>query len=184
MKWRENGTNCACQKTKKNSVQWKICTIKGTVQSDFASAFSEWVLPKPLNQVLKAFRIWFWIPGNIRDFDWLPAIVYSKESILPYCLLWRVATHSRELQMYKLFTETLGCHLIWRVETPCIVQYSKSLLSSSFAAGSHCWKWGAVFKKNWRTPPALKEKFKWKINYACRALFNRNISKVSKIWVF
>jgi hypothetical protein len=44
--------------------------------------FHEWLLPKPLTRKMKAFRIWLRIQGNIRIFDWLTAIVYSKELIL------------------------------------------------------------------------------------------------------
>jgi hypothetical protein len=87
--------------------------------SDF---FHEWVSPEPLPWCLKAFLIWFQIRENIRD--WLSAIVYSGESILPYCLVCRVVIpciiYNGDLKMYELYAKTLTCCLIQTVNTPCI----------------------------------------------------------------
>jgi hypothetical protein len=77
--------------------------------SDF---FYEWVSSKSLTRSPKAFRIWLQIRGNICDFLLTLAIVYSRELILPYCLLRRDATprivHSGELQIYEFSAETLA----------------------------------------------------------------------------
>jgi hypothetical protein len=47
--------------------------------------------------------------------------------------------------MYKVCAETLGCHLMRRVETLHIVKYGESLLLASIIAGSHCWQQVVIF---------------------------------------
>jgi hypothetical protein len=84
-------------------------------------------------------------------FDWPPILLiveiqYSWYSL--YCLIRRFATSrifcGRELQMYWLCAETLGCWLIWRVKIP-----------ASFVAGSHCWQRGVILKNAVRLPLPL-----------------------------
>jgi hypothetical protein len=132
-----------CQACKRGYTQ--IISIYRDSPTRFLSLIIyEGVLLKPLSRYLKAIGIWLWIWGYIRDFWLTPAIVYSGESISPYCLIWKVVTHthrivySRELQMYKWCAEIWAAisteswaspyFLIRRVATPPIFCSGESLL--------------------------------------------------------
>ncbi len=97
-------------------------------------------------------------------FGWPPVIANSRESILPYCLIWRVATLficlKRGVKNVRIIAEThifsnresiFSYCLMRRVTTPCIM---KSLLTV-----------GSLLKQNLKgILPVFKGTMKHKIN--------------------
>ncbi len=106
--------------------------LKGIVERDFClSFFSRMGFSQAPNSYLKAFRIWLWIRGNIRDFEWISVIIYSGELILPVFIdmescdfSYRYHRGVTELQMYDFSAETLAYSLIWGVYTLRLIRES------------------------------------------------------------
>ncbi len=106
------------------------------------------------------------------------------------CLLRRVVTlriilaGSHHLLALSAYNSCLAYRLIRRVNTPRIDYYGESLHTFLLIySGESLLTAKSYFQKLWRTPPSFKGTMKQKMDYPCRALLTKNISKESKIWV-
>ncbi len=109
----------------------------------------EWLPSKLLTRYLKAFQIWLKVEEKFAIFDWLSAIFYSGELILPVLFCMESCNSSHHLlrgvtNVWIVLCRNSGLPFNTEVDTPRIVYYGKSLLPVLFIAGSHWWQRGVT----------------------------------------
>ncbi len=147
----------------------------------FTSYFSkDGHFPSPLLS-LRLFEFVFECEEIIAIFDWLSAIIYSRELILPVLFNTESCDSPHNFSWVSLFVRIICMYsrlsfkaetwyspyfLLQRVTTPRIVYSGESLLTAE-----------SYFQKLWRTHPFFKGTMKQEMIYARRALLNKNILK-------
>ncbi len=125
--------------------------------SDF---FTDRFLSSPLRGISRLSEFGFEFGEIFTISDWLSAVIYSGESILPVMFTTERCDSPHhfggESPFVSIICTNSSCCLIRRVDTPHIVYYGESLLPASFIAGSHCWQRRVVFKNFEGLPLPLK----------------------------
>jgi hypothetical protein len=118
-----------------------------------------------------------------------PLLFMAESQYSSYCLIRRVVTlritKAGSHYLLELSAKTLVCRLIRRVDTPCIVYYGESLLTTPRIIYSResLLRAESYFQKLWRTPPSFKGKMKQKMNHTCKALLSiSNSTKIRHNW--
>jgi hypothetical protein len=156
----------------KETVRWHFFT------SDF---LTDGLLPRTLLSIKRLFKFGFEFDEIFAIFDWLSAIIYSGESILPVLFTTESCDSPYHFSGETLFVRIICINsrmsfntesryspycLLQRVATPRLIYSGESLLTAE-----------SYFQKLWRTSPSFKGTIKQTMDYPYRVLLTKNIWK-------
>jgi hypothetical protein len=160
-------------------ISWNL-TLKGQSKEIFTSDFfNDGLLSSPLIGYLKTFRIWLRIRWDIRGFCWLSAVIYSGELILLVLFTTESCNSPHHFGGESPFVSIIciNSRLSFNTES----RYSRYCLLRRVTTPRHIYSWESLltaeFFSKTLNPRPLKEQWTKKMDYPCRVLLTKSISK-------
>ncbi len=146
------------------------------VKRDFVPPifFKDGFIPSPILGIYRFFEFAFKFQEIFAIFNWLSAIIYSGESILPILFNTESCNSPYHYSRESLFVRIICINSCLSFSTDSrysrIVYLGESLLPALFIEGSHCWQQRVIFKNFEGICLPSKDKN----NYAYRVLHTKS----------